>query len=314
MSSTTWVALSGRMQTDKSRFDDQSIMEEKESQIIVTKASGEKAAFSSHKLKRSLSRAGADDVLINRVLNKLVPQLYNGIPTKKIYGLAFKILRKDSKPQAARYKLKQAILELGPSGYPFEKFVAEILKSKGFEVEVGVTVEGHCVNHEIDVIAKKGSEQFMVECKFHNEPGIKCDVKVPLYIQARFQDVEKKWSALPGFQAKTHQGWLVTNTKFSVDAIQYGTCAGLHLLGWDYPAVGSLNELIDESGLHPITCLGSLTRVEKEKLLGQKIVLTKELLDRPHLLDSLGIPGVRKERIFKESRELIFQPIHVVSE
>lgn len=276
-------------------------------QILVTKASGEKALFSSQKLRHSLLKAGASESVIKDVFNELGPQLYEGISTKKIYRTAFNILRKVSKPHAARYKLKEAILELGPSGYPFEKFVSEILKSQGFEVEVGVLVEGHCVKHEIDVVAQKGNQHFLIECKFHNEQGIKCDVKIPLYIQARFQDVEKKWSMLPTHNTKFHQGWLVTNTKFSGDAIQYGTCVGLHLLGWDYPTGGSLNELIDASGLHPITCLTSLTNSEKEKLLERSIVLSKELCDKPQLLAALGISSARQERILKEGVELCSQ-------
>lgn len=273
-------------------------------QIIVTKASGEKAPFSIQKLQQSLRKAGADDSLISAVVHELVPQLYEGIPTNRIYKLAFKILRRISKSHAARYKLKEAILELGPSGYPFKKFIGEVLKSQGFEVEVGVIVDGHCVKHEVDVVARKDNQHFMIECKFHNEPGIKCDVKIPLYIQARFQDIEKKLSAQPENAAKFHQGWVVTNTKFSNDAIQYGSCAGLHLLGWDYPSKGSLNELIDASGLHPITCLTSMTKSEKQELLEKKIVLSKELYDNSQLLNTIGVSSARRGIILKEISDL----------
>ena len=283
----------------------------RKNQILVTKASGEKAPFMPQKLRHSLQRAGADELLINEILNELDSQLYEGIPTKKIYKVAFNILHKSSKSNAARYRLKEAILELGPSGYPFEKFVAEVLKTQGFEVSVGVIVDGHCVKHEIDVVAKKSDQQFMIECKFHNEPGVKCDVKIPLYIHSRFQDVEKKWSTLPGHSTKFHQGWLVTNTKFSNDAIQYGTCVGLHLLGWDFPGSGSLNEIIDASGLHPITCLTTLTRFEKQSLLNQRIVLTKELCDTPHLLTALNISTPRKQKIINESIELSSKSIQL---
>lgn len=276
-------------------------------QIIVTKASGEKVPFSIQKLQQSLRRVGADDSLISDVVGELTPQLYENIPTKKIYKLAFKILRKVSKPHAARYKLKEAILQLGPSGYAFEKFIGEILKSQGFNVEVGVVVDGYCVKHEVDVVAQKGDLHYIIECKFHNEPGIKCDVKIPLYIQARFQDIQKKWSSLPGHATKSHQGWVVTNTKFSSDAIQYGACAGLHLLGWDYPSHGSLNELIDASGLHPITCLSSLTRSEKEELLEKKIVLSKELYDNSQLLNTIGVSSERRGTILKEVSDLRLQ-------
>lgn len=201
-------------------------------------------------------------------------------------------------------------MELGPSGYPFEKFVGEILKFQGFTVQVGVMVEGHCVSHEVDVVAEKGEEHFMVECKFHNIPGVKSDVKIPLYIQARFKDVEKRWLTMPGHEAKFHQGWLVTNTKFTGDAIQYGTCVGLNLLGWDYPINGSLNELIDNSDLHPITCLTTLTKVEKLQLLEKKILLCKEICEKPSLLDSLDISPLRNAKVLEEGHELCSQFKH----
>lgn len=282
-------------------------MSDSKDKILVTKASGEKVPISWKKLELSLRRSGADDSIIEEVKEKLKSRLHDGISTRKIYQHAFNILRKTSKSFAARYKLKQAIMELGPSGYPFEKFISEILKFQGFSVQVGVIVEGNCVNHEIDVIAEKGEKHFMVECKFHNQPGIKSDVKIPLYIYARFLDVEKKWKTIAGHGVKFHQGWLVTNTRFTNDAIQYGTCAGLHLLGWDYPQKNSLNELIDASGLHPITSMTTLTKAEKQQLLEMKIVLCKELCQKPELLDSVGIPPPRKQRILQEGHELCFQ-------
>ena len=62
---------------------------------------------------------------------------------------------------------------------------------------MGEIVKGHCVNHEIDVIAEKEDYRFMIECKFRNLPGTNCDVKIPLYIQARFKDVEQQWKTRP---------------------------------------------------------------------------------------------------------------------
>src|SRR5690606_6702976 len=149
------------------------------------------------------------------------------------------------------------------SGYPFEKYVGEILKHEGYKTRVGQIVQGHCVQHEVDVIASKDDQHFMVECKFHSDQVRKCDVKIPLYIHSRFLDVEKAWEQRPGHGHKFHQGWVMTNPRFTTDATQYGTCAGLNLVSWDFPKKGSLRERIDGSGLHPITCLTTLTKKEK---------------------------------------------------
>jgi Holliday junction resolvase-like predicted endonuclease len=272
--------------------------------IKIKKASGEIAEFSEAKLMNSLERAGADKQEAARVTQEVVSRLYEGIPTKKIYKLAFNILKGSSRPLAARYHLKRGIMELGPSGYPFEKFVAEVLRHQGYQVVVGTIVQGRCVSHEIDVIAQKNNHHFLIECKYHNQPGHFSDVKVPLYIQSRFKDVESEWLQLPGHSSKVHQGWVVTNTRFSTDAIQYGNCAGLKLLGWDYPFKDSLKELIDRLQLYPITCLTTLTRTEKQILLDRKIVLIKEICSHEHYLTQAGVNPLRIKAVLKEAHHL----------
>lgn len=276
----------------------------KKNTIHITKGSGERVVFSKQKLHDSLKRSGADEKTIDMVIQEVEPKLFDGIPTKKIFRMAFNLLKKKDKPIAAKYKLKEAIMELGPSGFPFEKYISEILKYQGFKTTVGEIVQGSCVSHEIDVIAEKDEKHFMIECKYHNARGIICNVKIPLYIQARFKDIEIKWKNLPGHSEKFHQGWVVTNTRFSDDAIQYGTCVGLHLLGWDFPKNNSLKDQIDGSGLYPITCLTTLTSLEKQKLLDQNIVLSIEIFKNPSLLLSNGISQMRTDIILKEAQTL----------
>lgn len=275
-----------------------------EKTVLITKASGERAAFSAEKLRQSLERAGADLAVTDRIVSEIEKQLFDGMSTKKIYSQAFSMLRKYSKPVAGRYKIKQAILELGPSGYPFEKFIGEILKHQGYRTKVGVIIQGHCVTHEIDVEAEKDNKHFMVECKFHNRQGYKCDVKIPLYIKSRFEDVKKQWQKRKDHATKFHQGWVVTNTRFTEDAIQYGICSGLILVGWDYPQQGSLSDRINLSGLHPITCLTTLTKSEKQQLIDKMVVLCKELCDKPKVLNEIGISDKRIRGILKEGNEI----------
>ena len=89
-------------------------------------------------------------------------------------------------------------MELGPSGFPFEKFVAAIIKEEGYQTEVGVIVQGACVTHEVDVVATTDHQHIMVECKYHNQQGRVNDVKIPLYIQSRFLDIEKQHHEVEG--------------------------------------------------------------------------------------------------------------------
>ncbi len=274
------------------------------SNVVVTKASGEKVVFDPSKLRHSLQKSGADNEVIEHILTEIQSLLYEGISTKEIYKIAFSFLRKSSRSTAARYKLKNAIYELGPSGFPFEKFIAEILRYEKFHTQVNVIIKGHCVNHEVDVIAEKEDKHFMVECKFHNSQGNYCDIKVPLYIHSRFLDVQRQWLKSQRHKNKYHQGWIFTNTRFTRDAIQYGNCAGLMLVGWNYPNKDSLKKRIDDSGLHPVTSLTSLTKVEKKKLLDIEVVLCLELCDHHDLLSSVGIPENRHKKILSEVQEL----------
>lgn len=272
--------------------------------IFITKASGEKSRYSEEKIRTSLKRVGATDEQIDPIINEISSKLYEGMPTKKIYRLAFNLLRDGPRHLAAKYHLKQAIMELGPSGYPFEKYVGEILNRQGYKTNVGQIMQGHCVTHEVDVIAEKENDFILIECKYHNLRGVFCDVKIPLYIYSRFKDLEKQWLTDPNNGTKNHNGWLITNTRFSSDAIQYGTCVGLKLIGWDYPIKGSLKEQIDSLGLYPITCLTSLTKTEKQRLLDMKIVLCSEILQNETLLASHGVKPSRISSVVKEAQKL----------
>ncbi len=272
--------------------------------INVTKASGEKEPYDESKLRRSLANAGADEETIDRIADSIRDMLVDGISTRKLYKEAFRLLKKQSDRYAGRYKLKEALLELGPTGYPFEKFIAELLHRLGYSTEVGQVIEGNCVSHEIDVLAEKENDHYIIECKFHNRKDHKCNVKVPLYIQSRFLDVKRKWSSRPGHKNKKHFGWVVTNTRFTQDATQYANCIGLKLLSWDYPKNRGLKDLIGRVNLHPITCLSSLSDDYKQKLLGQDIVFCMQLCEDKQALERLGMDGKSIRKVQKEAKEI----------
>ena len=237
--------------------------------INVIKASGKKEFFSIEKLKNSLMRAHATNEEIQNIVDTLLPKLYENISTKKIYTEAFKLLRSYSRTKASRYQLKRGLMEFGPTGFPFERFVGELFKHQGYNVQVDVTVQGKCVTHEIDVIATKPNEINYVECKYRNQQGYSVDVKNPLYIYARFQDVLD--NGLLQSEKETFQGYIATNTKFTEDALAYGNCKNLKLISWNYPIGNSLKDIIDNSGIYPLTCLATLTKNEKQLLLKHSV-------------------------------------------
>lgn len=275
--------------------------------ILVTKASGETEPFSDAKLRRSLKRVNAPSIVVEKIVEHIHKELKSGISTLQIYRHAFSLLRKQEHPIAARYALKQAIRDLGPSGHPFEKLIGALLASEGFSIEVGKTVQGSCVTHEIDVIAQKDNRHIMVECKFHNQSNIKSDVKISLYIQARFQDVEKAWKQNSAHTEKFHEAWLITNTKLTSDAIRYAECIGMKAIGWNYPESGSLEMRIDRSGVHPVTCLTTLSNSQKQLLIQKGIILCKDLLSKQDALRSFGLPETKINAIINEAKQLCQQ-------
>lgn len=274
-----------------------------EQYIEVIKSSGEKATFSLEKLRASLNRSGADKKTVDQIIDKVRDELYQGISTKEIYNRAFALLKKKKSYFASKYKLKKAIYELGPTGFPFEKFIAAIFNYSGYTSEVGKIIQGKCVKHEIDVVAHKNGNTTIVECKFHGEEGLNCNVKVPLYIASRFKDVKAHWDSKP-HEANLNSGWVVTNTRFTEDALQYGNCIGLKLLSWDYPKEDALKDIVDRLGLYPITVSTLLTNREKQFLLSRDVVLCRELIGDSFYLDHLGISETRRERILNEIKQL----------
>lgn len=256
------------------------------------------------KLKRSLQFSGASEAMVEEIVQRVQKELYPGISTREIYNRAFALLKKKESVYASKYKLKKAIYELGPTGFPFEKFISGILHYSGYETKVGEVLEGTCVSHEIDVLAIKNGTLNVIECKFHGEDGLKCNVKVPLYINSRYNDVKEPLEAQKNKEFKDTKGWLATNTRFTQDALEYGKCSGLYLLSWDYPHGDGLKERIDRLRLYPITVSTLLSGREKEFLLERDIVLCRQLMKNNFLLDHLGVSNGRKQRILKEMKSL----------
>ncbi|MFQ5661793.1 MAG: ATP cone domain-containing protein [Candidatus Paceibacteria bacterium] len=269
-------------------------------QVLITKQDGTKEPFEVEKLRESLTRAGATKEEIDGVVDYVEKDLKEGMSTSEIYKHAFSYLERQEKPVAARYSLKRAIMELGPSGYPFENFIAEIFRAKGYDVKVDTIVQGACVEHEVDILAKKGGQKIGAEVKFHNRLGIRSDLKVALYVHSRFEDIRNGEST----ENQINEDWLITNTKFTKNAIKYAECVGLKLISWNYPKGADLHGLIEETGVQPVTALTTLSGVEKNRLLEQKVVLCKNIENNEEILHSLGLSKQKIEDVMTESQAL----------
>lgn len=268
--------------------------------ILVRKASGDEELFSVEKLERSLQNAGANYMQIQNIIADIENWIYDGVTTRKIYSRAFSILRRDKTSVALRYKLKQAMMEFGPTGFPFENFIGQLFEAQNFHTEVGIVVEGRCVTHEMDVIATNQNTQHLVECKYSKDQGKQVSVQVPLYVRSRVDDIICKRKEMSEFKGLSFTGWVITNTRFSLDSMHYGKCAGLKLLAWDYPAGMGLKELIEKLKIYPVTILHSLTKNEKQFLIDQEIVTCKQLAKAPQILNSMKINDKKLKAISME--------------
>ena len=270
--------------------------------IHVLKADGTKEEFNEDKFRTSLFRSGAKPDEIEKISTEVRGNLKEEISTGQIYHIAFSALHKMRKPAAARYSLRRALLELGPSGFPFERFLSEILKAKGYSVATNQFLTGACVPHEIDVVAWDEKKLVMIEAKFHNELAVKTDLKVALYVKARYDDLLEQQFNYGGRPRNLDEGWIMTNTKFTTNVIKYAKCAGLTLVGWNYPLKGNLHDLVEETGLHPVTCLSTLSQQEKRAFMEQNLVLCKDVDE--NRLTSIGFSKEKSRPILDEAKLL----------
>ncbi|MDB5265906.1 MAG: hypothetical protein JWM39_619 [Parcubacteria group bacterium] len=269
----------------------------------IVKADGTIETFLPEKLEDSLRRAGAGAGAAEKIRRTIEASIAPGSESNDIYRRAFQMLRTEGRAAAARYSLRRALFEFGPSGHPFEDFVGELFKKEGWNIETRRLIPGKCVTHEVDVYATRGKETLAAELKYHNDPGYKTDVKIALYVKARFDDI---WQCDPNVQGTCpiDRGYLITNTKFTSQAIEYATCSGMNLLGWSYPHHGNLYDRIIASALYPITALTTLRKAEKRLLIDRNISTTDLLRQHRELLREIGVSPERVGAIVAEIETL----------
>ncbi len=265
----------------------------------IKKSHGGIEKFSQAKLFSSLRRSGLPPTQCRIISDKVSREIHEGSKTKEIYHKTLKLVKQTSSVAAIHYSLKRAIFELGPSGHHFEVFVARYFQELGYNTKICQTIKGRFVNHEVDVIAEKEGKKYFIECKFHNRVGIKNDIKIALYVKARWDDLKEGPEAnhLAGF-------YLASNTAFSLDAIAYANGSGLKLLGVNAPPEKSFLEQIKSMHLYPITSLKGLSKIIRSQLLDKGIILAKDIPGQLNLLFKLGISEDQIEQLLKEVEKL----------
>lgn len=234
----------------------------------VIKASGEKERFSTKKIYRSVRDAGGSRGLAKEAVDEVKKKFRGEMKTSEILEIVFRVLKKE-KGVYERYGLKQAVMSLGPTGFPFEDFFSKVLEAHGYKVTRDNHLKGKKVIHEVDIVAEK-NKKYLVECKYHNQVGTITKLHPALYTYARFLDLKHYNFDFP---------WLATNTKCSNDAINYAKGVNMKITSWNYPKKESLMYLIESKKIYPITLLRSLNDETKVKLYEKRIVTLKDLID-----------------------------------
>lgn len=266
----------------------------------IIKSTGQLELFSSTKLQRSIQRAGLRPKTSKEIAQEVAQKIKPGTSTRQIYKETIKLVNKKSHVAATHYALKKSLLELGPTGYEFEYFVAKYFKELGYDTYVGIVLQGEFVRHEVDVIASKPNFQTYVECKFHNHIATNNDIKTVLYIKARWDDLKN------GPDGKyLREYYVASNTIFTKDAIAYAKGTGLKLLGVNAPEDESFLDKIKKHKLYPITSLKRLRKTYCQELLLKKIILCRELLDQKKILIQMGLAEDEINSIFRDINKLI---------
>ncbi|MEK7604674.1 MAG: ATPase [Patescibacteria group bacterium] len=271
----------------------------------IVKADGTHEVFDPTRLIVSLERAGAGAHTAERIARAITTTVLPGASSREIYSRAFALLRREARPVAARYALRRALLELGPTGHPFEDFISHLFKKEGWQVETRKIIQGKCVAHEVDFYASHPDQNTFLaaELKYHNDPGYKTDLKVALYVKSRFDDI---FSCDPTKrECPIDRGMLVTNTKFTSEAIAYAQCSGVELLGWGYPLDNTLYMQMSRTKVYPITALTNFSLAEKRMLIEHGTIAVDELVEDRTRLDVLHLSSERVGEILAEATSLL---------
>lgn len=271
----------------------------------IVKADGSRETFDPTRLAVSLQRAGVGAHIAQRITETVMNTVRYGASSKEVYARAFALLRKEGRPIAARYALRRALLELGPSGHPFEDFISHLYRAEGWRVETRKVLQGKCVMHEVDLYASHPDQgvYLAAELKYHNDPGYKTDLKVALYVKSRFEDI---FSCDANARVcQIDRGMLITNTKFTSEAIAYAECAGIELLGWGYPTNGNLFMRMSRAKVYPITMLTWLSRAEKRLLIEQGTIAVDNIVRDRRALDILNLPPEKVGELIAEAEGIL---------
>ena len=242
--------------------------------VHVIKADGRRERFQPDKIINTCLRAGLERDQAEEVLKKVVKKAYDNISTQALYKIVLEELRATEPTSSYFYSMRDAIANLDSES--FELYAKKILEAYGYECKWNVLIHGACVEHQVDIIAEREHEIMLVECKRHYNPHRFSGLNVALQVHARMEDIND------GFELKKNKirftnAWVFTNTKFSDHAIAYSQCKNMRMTGWKYPEKASLEDMVNNKRLLPVTVL-DMPADAKRSLLAKRIITVQDFL------------------------------------
>jgi hypothetical protein len=266
----------------------------------IIKNNGDRVPYDPSKISSSIKRTGAADRIVKHVVEKVSNRVKDGMTTAKVYAIVREELKEEDLCTACRYNLRNAILRFGPTGFLFEQYVTSVLKSHTYDAHVPEEeLEGSCVKHEVDVIAEKNGRRMFIEAKFRHEYKGVVNLKDTMATWSRFLDLVD--GAALGNCPHFDEAWIITNARFSDRATTFGTCKGMHLIGWNYPQGRTFAGMVDYNKLYPITVLDEMTDDEIQQIAETGTTLCREMteLEPDSLAQRTGISPGRAEELIK---------------
>jgi hypothetical protein len=243
---------------------------------MVTKADSSRQQFDRNKIVVTCMRMGATKQDAEEIAGKIESRVYDGMPTAKVLQMIFQFIHK-YKPQASRlYDLRRGLSWMN-SKPEFEKFVQILLANIGFEVVPNKILKGKCIEHEVDAIARKDGVTYFVEAKHHYNYHAFTGLDESRIARAVLEDVSEGFN-LGLTDLKIDEAMIVTNTKYSEQAMQYGICRNILQIGWSTPADLGLRDIILEKSLYPLSCIRGLKTDVRLQLVDSGIILINQLV------------------------------------
>ena len=241
--------------------------------FFVTKADGTKQLFDKEKVVQTCIRLGANREVALELAQQVESKLYEGITTRRILQIIFALMGKRKPAVRHLFDLRRGLSLMEPKP-EFEVFVRVLLSQIGFEVKPNTILRGLCGAHEADAVVSKDGLTYFVEAKHHATYHALTGLDESRRARAIMEDVTEGYTQ-GVTKLKIDRAMIITNTRYSEHAIEYGGCRRILQIGWVSTEGFSLRDIVEKYKLYPLSCLRGISLETRLSLVDVGIVLIK---------------------------------------